>query len=562
MAKINENFRWDAYRFLIQPWRDTDQSGVLERFVGAIQEAWESTQGSIDDIADLSDVDTIPDEFLVYLQWHVGWTTEMDRITNGLTADELRKLIKVSATMWKQKGTQRGIKSAIRLLTGSDAIIWNWFAMRWIVGATDLWFTLNRGDSWIVGESDEYLSVVFVKDSAALNRQLIRDIIDLNRPVNESYLLIFPDFVDEFENGLGQWNQEGSVDAEWDEDTFSVDLVPDADIVAVVDAYDTWEQAYIMFQVEADDSAAFLTLEFMRKNDGDDCYIVQFSMSTCELYTNDAGVLSGILASGVPSGWVAGTKIALWCRVTWQTDVSQLVEVGVGTQTVLSYQTDAGSYIIGGKFALVNDSAATFNIDRTIAYDYPVHQDVVSGPGNISLAPAALVASPARVFNYQFIGSATGWTLTGLWHYSTHRYFTGPGSLYWGTGESGYTGTGVMGGYVSGSALNQTALSAMIDLSAFNDDDHAADLEIWQYRNVRSGGNDLTTVDVMVNGVVQQTTTIPGAGASIQRFAFVPGILGSALVQLRFRMNMVSSKPTGTEEGWFLDNVSILISRV
>ena len=565
MAKIDDNFRWDAYTFIIKPWRDSDAQGMLERFCGAIQEAWETTQGHIDGLGALSDVDNIPDEFLTYLKWHLGWTAELDYITKDLTADELRKLIRVSASIWKQKGTQKGVKSAVRLLTGAEAIIWNWFFMRWLVDSTDLWYTLNRLDSWVTGaghgDFDEYMSIVYVQSASGLNYQLIRDIMDLNRPAGEAFLLAFPDFVDDFGNGLGQWNQAGTVDGVWDTDTNTLQLPTDSAMVASIADTSGWDQAYIVFQANTPDSAEYLTLEFMRSYDGVDCFVIQYSPTLCRLYIRAAGVLTSLLASGAPDGWVAGNDVACWARTTWESAVEQRVEVGVGTDVVLSYVTTAGTVVPPGGFAILNGGAVEYVIDRLVAYKYPVRYDVITGPGTIAAVPPTPVSTMYRAYTADF----GDYTASGSWwHTTTYRRFTSAASMYFGTGESGDSGSGTAGDYVS-TADTDTVTSANIDLSAFNATDHVAYLQIWQYLDVRSGSADDVAIEVLVDSVIVQTipkaalVLLAGNGVT-PMVEMDSSVLGSSTVQVQFRFDIVSTQ-AGSEEGWFVDDVGIFIDR-
>ena len=72
MAKIDPAFAYDVFRFIIKPHRDADTNGVLERYMGSFQEAFEDDQASILDIKTLFDLDNIEDRFLNYLLWIVG----------------------------------------------------------------------------------------------------------------------------------------------------------------------------------------------------------------------------------------------------------------------------------------------------------------------------------------------------------------------------------------------------------------------------------------------------------------------------------------------------------
>lgn len=65
---------------------------------------------------------------------HVGFTKELNNITQDLTEADLRKLISVGIPIWNEKGTEPGYQDIVRIFTGKSVRVFNWFDFRLIVG--------------------------------------------------------------------------------------------------------------------------------------------------------------------------------------------------------------------------------------------------------------------------------------------------------------------------------------------------------------------------------------------------------------------------------------------
>lgn len=206
----------DMYSFLIKPIRDQDRqagNGFLRRFLQGGQSVWQTTVEKIESIKDLWSVTECPDEFLQYLKRVVGWTPDLDGITNGLDATTLRRLIAVSVPMWKKRSTETSIVDAINLLTSRRSRVWNWFDFRWVTDETVLSEEHQGRDPWMVQfpgppAGRELWSNVRLVDPGAANHQVVRDVLNLMRPCGERYLLTYLKFLDLFEidGDAAQWD--------------------------------------------------------------------------------------------------------------------------------------------------------------------------------------------------------------------------------------------------------------------------------------------------------------------------------------------------------------------
>lgn len=153
MPKINPTFPHDIYRFIHKPIRDADRSDggrFLERYSMAFQRQFEAAYAKMSGLLDLYDPAKTPQPRL--LKNIVGFTRELDSITNDLTDADLRKLISLAVPLWKKKGLEVGYRDIIRLFTGKNSRTFNWFDFRYIVGEQSLAQEELGEDSWIISQ--------------------------------------------------------------------------------------------------------------------------------------------------------------------------------------------------------------------------------------------------------------------------------------------------------------------------------------------------------------------------------------------------------------------------
>ena len=169
MSKIDPDFQHDIFKFIHKPIRELDKrkgNNFLERFLIGKQDDFEKTQARIKTLSTLNDPALIRADLLQYLKDIVGFTSELNNITQNLSENDLRKLISLAVALWKQKGTEPGYANIIRLFVGKTARIFNWFDFRFIVGEKAFGEEQLGEDSWLISvpgieaSNDESNSVV------------------------------------------------------------------------------------------------------------------------------------------------------------------------------------------------------------------------------------------------------------------------------------------------------------------------------------------------------------------------------------------------------------------
>lgn len=200
------------YRFLKHSIRREDQirgNQFVERLFRGPQDVvfdgiWDRTE----EAKDLWSLLDCPDEYLQYLKNIVGWTKDLNRITDGLDSNQLRRLISVSARLWKTRGSEDSLVSILRLLTGMRATYYNWFDLRWVWEETGFWEEHEGTDPWITADDNQF--DIRIVDQGNLNRQLVLDVCRLMRPAGERISVLYLAFLDLFdvEGDYYQWSQQ------------------------------------------------------------------------------------------------------------------------------------------------------------------------------------------------------------------------------------------------------------------------------------------------------------------------------------------------------------------
>lgn len=195
-----------AYKFIRRDIREEDQRGdkFVERFLDGPQSVWDGLRARIQSVKQLWDVLTCPDQYLQFLKWIVGWTSELDSITKDLTPLQLRRLIDSSAEIWKTRGPEDSITTIFSFVPGTRSRIFNWFDFRWIVDETGLDEAMEDVDAWLIevpgglppAENFMHLRIV---DDGTLDRVLAKNLVSLMRATGERIELAYILFLDLFE---------------------------------------------------------------------------------------------------------------------------------------------------------------------------------------------------------------------------------------------------------------------------------------------------------------------------------------------------------------------------
>jgi len=202
MAKIDPNFAHDMFLFLHKPIRELDRKqggNFVERFLTGPQFIFEDNQDRIELIKTILNPALTRADLLQFLKDHVGFTKELNNITNDLGENDLRKLISLAVALWKQKGTEPGYINIVRLFTGKSARVFNYFDFRWIVGETQFGESQLGDDPFLISgpgieKSIPIANVValFGFENGALDRSIVVNNGTVHGAVSDVFFFLTP----------------------------------------------------------------------------------------------------------------------------------------------------------------------------------------------------------------------------------------------------------------------------------------------------------------------------------------------------------------------------------
>lgn len=209
-VEAEEELALRIYMFLIEGIRQEDQQNgqlFVKRYLEGPQLVWGQIQQTIFRLKSLWNINEIDDAYLDLLKRIVGWTPDLDDITDALDADTLRRLIAASAALWKERGTEDALSNVVSLVVAARSRIWNWFDFRWISDETGMGVEHDGRDPWVISITDNVTINFRIVDDGTLNRQLVRNLANLMRPLNERVEITYLRFLDLFtiENDAVQW---------------------------------------------------------------------------------------------------------------------------------------------------------------------------------------------------------------------------------------------------------------------------------------------------------------------------------------------------------------------
>lgn len=231
------------YLFIIEQIRlaDINEGALfLKRFLEGPQQVWETTHANVFSVKDLWSVADIPDEYLQYLKRIVGWTPDLDEITDALDFDTLRRLIANSVYLWKNRGPETTIINFLTLVTGARSRIWNWFDFRWVMDETGIGHEADGRDPWLIAIDNTNEMNVRIMDDGSLDHDLVVSMLKLMRPMGETFEVTYLNLLDQFlvDGDDAQWN---AID---DTGNTGVDVVDISSGTATLDNTTEKEQLY------------------------------------------------------------------------------------------------------------------------------------------------------------------------------------------------------------------------------------------------------------------------------------------------------------------------------
>lgn len=373
------------YLFLIQTLRIEDaQNGQLfvKRFLEGPQAIWALNQSKIFAIKNLWSITEIPDDFLTYLKNIVGWTKELEDITDALDNDTLRRLIGSSVALWKTRGTEDTIVSILTLVTGARIRSWNWFDFRWVSDETGLGFEQDGRDPWLIAVDNDREMNVRIMDDGALDRVTVINLVKLMRPSGErieiTYLLLLDLFNESGDDG--QWEMLGRTSGDTGSDILTVasgvGTMSDGSEVETMRANvgDAATDSLLWkdYVVSARIAGTAMGVMF-RWTDDDNYYsfVVDEVAVTLELNKRVAGVDSGIASIPIPVGYVVDPDAFYMYRVQ-VTGTSILCYID-GTEI---FNTTDSDHALGSA-GIIHDAGGTVKVDEAEVLGLPSDTDFV-----------------------------------------------------------------------------------------------------------------------------------------------------------------------------------------
>lgn len=252
------------YRALIRPIREADQregNQFLQRYYIGIHEMYELIADMIASVWDVHDPSTCPEDLLKYLKDIVGFDEDYEYITDRLSTADLRKLIQLAVPLWKERFSSLGLVNVIRLLTGRNAVLYDWFHWRAILGEVFLSEEQQGYDFWVIGGIityfDEFYMQCRLMDDGGLDELLVLDLVELERVLSERIEVAVVDFLDQFDISRDKWlNLAGTPASLTTDKTF---LVPAGTDEKALQACSTFSDQVVMHRFKLGTGSELLT---------------------------------------------------------------------------------------------------------------------------------------------------------------------------------------------------------------------------------------------------------------------------------------------------------------
>jgi phage tail-like protein len=191
--------RFDLWSMLPKHNRRADATGDLARFVACLQEVTDLALADVDRFAELLDLERAPEPFVDAMLSDLGNPFHFD-----LGELEKRRLASVLVAMYREKGTEPGIKNAVRFLLGVEVTrILAFAGTALTLGESEL------GVDWELGPSGNFARYAFHVEVAStltpLVRQQVRALVTYLKPAHTHLVELLepaaPPAVDHWELG-------------------------------------------------------------------------------------------------------------------------------------------------------------------------------------------------------------------------------------------------------------------------------------------------------------------------------------------------------------------------
>jgi phage tail-like protein len=195
------NRMFELYRFLPELNRREDVTGDLQRFLACMQEVTDLLLHDIDRFTERFDPDVAPEPVLDLMLGELGNPFPFD-----LSEVDKRRLLNVLVAIYREKGTDSGIRNAIRFFLGLEVDLTAYAGEALFLGESLL------GEDWVLGPSDAYAAfafeVVVPRALEAEQRRRLRQIVDYMRPAHTHFARlvepVIPEQIDHLELGRSE----------------------------------------------------------------------------------------------------------------------------------------------------------------------------------------------------------------------------------------------------------------------------------------------------------------------------------------------------------------------
>ena len=202
----------NLYESIIKPIRDADRTLLVKDYLEGKQLQYNNIRSRAEKLFALNDLFTQDDrQVLLALLWQLGFEGDLQKIFEGWTNLQLRKMLSIVADLWKNRGMVSGIEAIIKIfLPGADYILRDWFWYRPIEGETypegynspDAFWSI---DGVGLGVSEFSTDIYLVADAEQANL-IIAPPMNLIRGNSERLNLLYVNFIDTFaEPYLENW---------------------------------------------------------------------------------------------------------------------------------------------------------------------------------------------------------------------------------------------------------------------------------------------------------------------------------------------------------------------
>jgi photosystem II stability/assembly factor-like uncharacterized protein len=356
--ETSETLSLKMYNFLLYTIRQSDSTREGAYFVKRLfqgpQDVWQTIQEKIFSIKDLWSITRCPDEALKYLKNIVGWTKELNYITDELDYDTLRRLIASSVPLWRKRGREETIIDIISLILNVRCVIWNWFDYRWIVDETEFTEHHQGYDSWIIdyGEDGlgEYSSNLRIVDDGTLDKNLVKNILKLVRACGERIEIAYINFLDRFlvNDDTSQWDNTSGTIMSVSNSIAELDVVGEYQLstVDVENSYE-WTRYVTYFRIQGTAEYGFGIVFYYQ--DSNNYYGIKFKISNYENYELFK-IVSGVYEA-IRIGKVDGDLLEdIWYGIRIHVDKDEneldIVKIYLDTNLILSTEEDQVNGIV------------------------------------------------------------------------------------------------------------------------------------------------------------------------------------------------------------------------